>query len=421
MQMDPETKTENAWSFGKTARLAVAFALVLALGFAGGIGVGAANGTGGALKNIPFLGDGLTATVDESADFTDFWKTWNAINSKFVQTHGSTTPSTKERIWGAIQGMVSSYGDPYTVFMPPQEAKVFQDDIKGNFEGVGMEIGVKDGILTVIAPLKGTPAERAGLRAGDLILFIDDHSTEGLSSDEAINFIRGPKGTEVKFRIMRDGEISTIPVIRDVIEVPTIDHSLDRESGVYTIALYSFTANSGQLFAKGLADFRASGSNKLLIDLRGDPGGYLEAAVSIASHFLPEGSVVVTEDYGGKRENVVHRSKGTGGIPEGTKVAILIDQGSASASEILAGALQDNGKATLIGTRSFGKGSVQELVQIGDGALKVTVARWLTPSGQSISDGGLKADIQVERTREDFIAGKDPQRARAIQFLTTGN
>ena len=407
-------------SYARTALQAVALALALAIGFVGGVATGA-EGAGKVFSNIPLLSDGLDATPDEDADLTDFWKAWNTLDAKFVETHASSTlPNAKEKLWGAIQGLAGSFGDPYTVYMPPEEAKVFADDISGNFEGVGMEIGIKDGILTVIAPLKGTPAERAGILAGDGVISINGTATEGLATDEAVKLIRGPKGTEVVFKLLRDGEIIEITVIRDRIEVPTIEHSLDQASGVYTISFYSFTANSADLFARALASFRSSGSDKLIIDLRGNPGGYLEAAVAIAGHFLPDGEVVVTEDYKGKRENNVHRSKGRGGVPAGTKVVILINQGSASASEILGGALQDAGKATLVGERSFGKGSVQELVKVGGGALKVTVARWLTPSGRSISDGGLTPDIEVARTPEDAQAGKDPQRERAIEFLTTG-
>lgn len=404
-------------AFAKVAKLGVAFALVLAVGFAGGVAAGAEGKS--VFSNLPILGDGLDATPDSEADLTDFWKAWNALDQRFVETHATgTPPSIKEKLWGAIQGLAASYGDPYTVFMPPNEAKQFKDDISGNFEGVGMEVGVKDGVLTVISPLKGTPAERAGLRSGDAILTIDGTSTDGLSTDQAVKLIRGKKGTTVVFNILREGSVSEISVVRDTIAVPTIETS--QESGVFIISFYSFTANSTQLFSKALADFRASGSKLLLIDLRGNPGGYLEAAVTISSHFLPKGAVVVTEDFKGKQENVVHRSRGIGGLPEGTKVAILIDQGSASASEIMAGALQDGDAATLIGAKSFGKGSVQELVEINGGALKVTIARWLTPAGQSISDGGLTPDIEVKRTREDAEAERDPQKARAIEFLTTG-
>ncbi len=412
----PESRAKR----NRVLKLAASFALVLVIGFGAGLTVNAKSATH-LVSNLPFIGDHLDSTPDPSADFTDFWKAWNILNTRFVQTHASSTPGgTKEKMWGAIAGMTAAFGDPYTVFMPPAQAKTFQEDIAGNFGGVGMEIGIKDNLITVIAPLKGTPAERAGMRSGDAILSIDGKSTEGLSTDEAVKMIRGPKGTTVAFRILREGKVSEISVVRDTIETPTLVSTFDEKSGVYTIALYTFTANSGDLFNKALGEFRASGSNKLIIDLRGDPGGYLEAAVSIASHFLPSGSVVVTEDYKGKQENVIHRSTGSGGVPDGTKVVILINQGSASASEILSGALQDNKVAMLVGTRSFGKGSVQELVDIDGGSLKVTVARWLTPSGRSISDGGLTADIKVDMTEADMTAGKDPQKERAVQFLTTG-
>ncbi len=401
-------------------RTGIIVVLLLGVGFVGGLKVGTA-GAANVLSSVPLLGDSLNATPDQNADFTAFWKAWNVLNDRFVQTHGSTTaPTTKERLWGAISGMTASFGDPYTVYMPPQEAKSFAETISGEFGGVGMEIGIKDKVLTVIAPLKGTPAERAGIMAGDAILTIDGKSTDGLSTDEAVKLIRGKKGTSVIFKIMREGKISEIAVVRAIISVPTIENSYDAKTGVYYIAIYEFTATSAGLFDKALAEFRTSGSHKLILDVRGDPGGYLESAVSIASHFMPEGSAVVTEDYKGKQQNVVHRSRGTGGIPADTKVVVLMNQGSASASEILAGALQDAKVATLIGTRSFGKGSVQELVEIDGGALKVTIARWLTPGGRSISDGGLTPDIKVERTQEEFLADKDPQKARAVEFLTTG-
>lgn len=398
----------------RLVKLGVLFALVAALSFAGGLTVGAKG------SSIPLFSGRLDATPDTSADLGDFWKVWNTLNSRFVAVSASSTnPSVKERIWGAMEGLAASYGDPYTLFMRPEDAKTFAEDISGSFSGVGMEIGVKEGILTVIAPMKGTPAERAGILIGDQILRIDDQSTEGMSTDEAVKLIRGDKGTSVSFQILRDGKQLTIPVVRDIIQVPTIETKL-RDDNVFVISFYSFSANSGSLFNRALAEFRTSGSKLLIIDLRGNPGGYLEAAVSVASHFLPEGEVVVTEDYAGHRDNIIHRSRGTGGLPEGAKVVVLMNQGSASASEILAGALQDSKKATLIGTRSFGKGSVQELVDVSGGSLKITVARWLTPSGKSIAAAGLTADVEVERSQDDIVAGKDPQMDRAVQFLLTG-
>ncbi len=407
--------------FGRIARVAVVLALVVVLAFGAGMVAGAQGGGRILANSIPLISDGLDATPDSTVDLENFWKVWNTLDAKFVESHATSTfPDSKEKLWGAIQGLTDSYGDPYTIFLPPQEAKIFKEDILGNFSGVGIEMGVQDGLLTVIAPLKGTPAEKAGVHAGDGILSIDGVSTDGMSTDEAVKLIRGEKGTPVAFRIYRNGKVIEISVVRDTIQVPTIDHSYDAASGVYTITLYTFTGTANKLFADALNDFKRSGSDKLLIDLRGNPGGYLQSAVQIASRFLPKGDVIVTEDYDGKRENLVHRSTGSIGVAAGTKIAILMDQGSASASEILAGALHDHDAATLIGTASFGKGSVQELVEVGGGSLKITVARWLTPDGVSISDGGIAPDILVERTQEDREAGKDPQRDRAVEFLTTG-
>ena len=404
-------------SFVKIARLAAAFAVVLVIGFAAGVATGA-GGTSRVFSTSLF--SGLSATPDESADLSDFWRAWNVLNERFVPTTASSTnPTAQERIWGAIVGLTGAYGDPYTVFLPPEEAKMFEEDISGNFEGVGMELGLNtEGALTVIAPLKGTPAERAGILPGDVIVSINGAPTDGMTTDAAVKLIRGPKGTVVTFRIFRAGEVLEMPVTRAVIDVPMIETKL--EDGIFTISLYSFTANSAQKFSQAVAEFRASGATNLIVDLRGNPGGYLEAAVQMASRFLPKGTEVVTEDYKGNRENLVHRSSGAGGVPDNAKVVVLINQGSASASEILAGALQDADRATLIGMRSFGKGSVQELIDLGGGALKVTVARWLTPSGRSISDGGLTPDIEVDRTVEDVKAGRDPQMQRAIEFLKTG-
>lgn len=407
--------------FKRTLRLAVLFALVLSLGFAGGLTVGASGGSR-VLSNLPLIGDGLNATPDPDLDFADFWKVYNVLNTRFVPPNATATPPTlEEKMWGAIQGLTQSFGDPYTVFMPPEEAKMFEEEMSGNFEGVGMEIGLSaDGILTVIAPLKNTPAERAGILAGDIVLSIDGKTTEGMNTSAAVQLIRGPKGVPVTFMLLRDGRVREVTVVRDTIQVPILETDYDSATGIYTIALYEFTRTSPGLFREALADFRATGSKRLIIDLRGNPGGYLDTAIQISSYFLPRGETVVTESYRSNARSVVQRSAGIGGVPAGTTIVVLIDQGSASSSEILAGALKDHGVATLIGESSFGKGSVQELIPVGPAALKITVARWITPAGTSISDGGLAPHIEVKRTSEDFAEGRDPQRARAIEFLTTG-
>lgn len=401
----------------------ISFSIVAALSFVAGISIGASGASAPIAAHLPFLGDGLDATPAQSADLTDFWKAWNALQKNYVITHASSTlPSTQDRVYGAISGLAASYGDPYTVFFPPTQAKTFADDISGRFAGVGMEIDVKNGILTVVSPLKGTPAAAAGIRSGDQIAAIDGKSTDGLSVEEAVNQIRGPIGTTVDLAIIRAGKPIDIKIVRQIIQVPETDDGLDKESGVYHIALYEFTSNSASLFDQAFERFRASGSKKLIIDLRGNPGGYLDAAVDMASHFLPKGAQIVTEDFNDKRENIVHTSYGYNDLPVRTKVVVLIDGGSASASEIFAGALQDNKVATLIGTQSFGKGSVQTLIPLDGGALKVTVARWVTPDGHWIMGNGITPGIVIAYAPKGATEAPkvDPQMARAIQFLTAG-
>jgi len=353
-------------------------------------------------------------------DFAKFWQAWTLLNKNFVETNSSSTvPTEQEKLYGAIKGLTDSYGDPYTTFFPPVEAKQFNEAIAGSFGGVGMEMGDKDGAITVIAPLKGSPAERAGILSGDVVVMVDATSTQGLTVDDAVKLIRGPKGTTVKLTLERASttEPVIVSIVRDTINVPTIDGT--SKDGIYTISLYSFTQNSAELFRGELRKFVLSGDKKLILDLRGNPGGYLESAVQMASYFLPIGEIIVTEDYKGKQTNSAHRSLGYNVFAgKDLKMAILVNQGSASASEILAGALQQHNVATLIGTRTFGKGSVQQLMELGGGAeIKITVARWLTPNGSSISDGGLQPDIKVERTAEDFAAGKDPQMDAALKWL----
>jgi carboxyl-terminal processing protease len=355
-----------------------------------------------------------------NVDFGPFWKAWTVLQEKYVSA-SSTLPavSDQSKVYGAIQGLASSLKDPYTVFFPPVENEIFQSDVRGNFEGVGMEVGVRDGVLTVVAPLKGTPAYNAGIKSGDKIVKIGDKSTYNMTTEEAVSLIRGKKGTEVAFSVIRAGnkDPMEIKVVRDVIDIPTINTSL-RPDGVFVIELYSFSANSPDLFRKALREFIESGTDKLLLDLRGNPGGYLEAAIDMASWFLPPGKVIVRENFGAKQEEIVHRSRGYDVFTDKLKFVILVDGGSASASEILAGALKEHGVAKLVGEKTFGKGSVQELVQITDDtALKVTIARWLTPNGVSISASGVQPDVTVKVTKEDAEKGIDAQKEKAVDLL----
>lgn len=369
------------------------------------------------IAGIDNMGEGQPISVD----FSPFWKTWNLINEKYVPA--STTAQTvdsQQKVWGAIQGLASSLGDPYTVFFPPVESKLFEADIRGNFEGVGMEIVAQGGVITVVAPLKNSPAGRAGILSGDLIIKIDDKETTNLSTEEAVQIIRGEKGTPVTFTILRQEveEPFSVEVVRDVIDIPTIE-TKELPGGIFLIELYNFSAQSPNLFRAALREFILSKNDKLIIDLRNNPGGFLEAAIDMASWFLPSSKVVVREDFGQGQEGKVYRSKGYDIFNENLKLVILINGGSASASEILAGALAEHNKATLVGTKTFGKGSVQELVDItSETSLKVTIARWLTPNGLSISQNGIEPEFVVEYSLEDREAERDPQLDKAIEILT---
>ncbi len=355
-------------------------------------------------------------------DLTPMWKAWELLDEKFVPATSTKKLTKEDHIWGIVEGLTSSYGDPHTVFFPPQKSKSFEQEISGSFGGIGVEIGIREGILTVIAPLKGTPGDKAGLLPGDLIVEVDGNSTRNMTIDDAVEVIRGEIGTEVVLTIAREGEneFLSVPIIRDKIEIPTLDSEL-RDDGIFVISLYNFGGTAVTETRKALRNFLESESDKLILDLRGNPGGYLEASVDIASWFLPIGKTVVTEDYGDKKEKVVHRSKGYNIIDDKYKVAILVNGGSASASEILAGALKEHGKAVLIGTQTYGKGSVQELLDVTDDTtIKITIARWLTPNGISISHNGLKPDLEIKMTRKDIENDTDPQLDAAVNYLLTG-
>lgn len=412
----------------KTTPLLTAASILTLAGFFGGFILGS---TGTAREMLP-AAVAQTLGVDappEGVDFSPVWKAWAVMDEKFVPASvPTTTASTSEpviagtpdekRVYGMIQGLAESLGDPYTYFLPPVEQKQFQEDLSGNFEGVGMEIAVRDGALVVVAPLKGTPAERAGMKPGDILLKINGADTRGMDVTSAVNLIRGPKGTEVTILVAREGwsEPKDIKVMRDVINIPVLETKV--VDGVFVIGLHNFTSNSPLLFRQALREFVASGNSRLIIDLRGNPGGYLEASVDMASWFLPSGKIVVTEDYAGNSENVDHRSRGYDIFNQNLKMVILVDKGSASASEILAGALRHWDKAQLVGTATFGKGSVQELIPItSNTALKVTVARWLMPDGVQIPKDGIKPDVEVKVTEEDVEAGRDAQMQKAVDIL----
>lgn len=378
----------------------------------------------------PILIDSLqnqTLGKPENVDFSLFWEVWKRTEEKFI---ASNKLDYQKMLYGAISGMIKSLKDPYTVFMNPEDSKRFLEDVSGKFEGIGAEIGIRRDILTIIAPLKNTPAEQAGLRAGDKIIKIDEKTTTDLTIEEAVTLIRGPRGTEVALTILRDGMLETkeIKVMRDVIEIPSLKLSSVEEggkvqdfqglepSGIAHLSLYQFSEKSVQDIKKSAQDILKSKTKGIILDLRNNPGGYLEVAQDIAGLFMEKNTLVAIEEFsdGSRKEYRTQESPVLLGFP----MVALVNQGSASASEILAGALRENRGINLIGEKTFGKGSVQELERLrGDSSLKITVAKWLLPSGYSINERGIEPDIKVEMTPEDYDEGKDPQLEKAIEIL----
>ena len=367
-----------------------------------------------------------TSTTTIDADFSLFWRAWTLLDQKYVATHTGSTSSPqvsdnpKNRLYGAIRGMVESLGDPYTVFFPPEDNAVFKSEISGNFEGIGLEVGIKNEQIVAVSPLKGSPAEKAGIQTNDIIYKVNGEIVDGQAVDQVVKKIRGKKGTQVVLTLIRDIKKPAfdVTIIRDIISVPTVETTA-RKDGIFVISIYSFSENSANLFKSALQQFVLSGNHKLILDLRGNPGGYLDAAVDMASWFLPEGKIIVKEDYGSGKQSDVYISKGYNIFNKNLQMVILTDGGSASASEILAGALREHGIAKLVGTKTFGKGSVQELIPLpGDTSLKVTVAKWLTPNGFSISDQGISPDVEVKLTATDVKNKNDLQLKKAVEILT---
>jgi carboxyl-terminal processing protease len=361
---------------------------------------------GGKESSLPLF-DGR-AEANEPVDLSRFWEVWRVIEEKYPQIGTSTLPSSEERVQGAIEGLLESLGDPHTSYFTEDNQRELREELGAAFEGVGMELGRKDEVLTVIAPLKGSPAEKAGIEPGDRIYKIDGEPSLEIPVDEAVGLIRGAAGTTVNLTLLREGveDPIEVSVVRGRIVVPAVETE-DRRDGVFVITLSTFSEKSGKEFRDALREFVASRSDYLVIDLRGNTGGYLTQSVEIASWFLPTGEVVVRERYGGNVPDETLESKGYRAWTKAPEVAILIDGGSASASEIVAGALSERAEAKLFGETTFGKGSVQELVPLDNGdAVKITVAQWLTPEGRSITKQGIEPDVEVEddpETEEDEV------------------
>ncbi|MFA6171951.1 MAG: S41 family peptidase [Patescibacteria group bacterium] len=373
-----------------------------------------------AKKEVVFLGkltgkySGDSGKLTQDVDFNLYWKVWDLLHEQYVD---KDKLNDKTLFYGSLRGLVSAAGDPYTVFMDPKISLDFSNDLAGTFEGIGAEIGMKDDTITIIAPLPDMPAEKMGLKAGDKIYAIDGKSTAGFTVDEAVNKIRGPKGTEVTLTIYREGfkETKDYKVKRDKITVKSVNTKMN-ESGIFVITVTNFNDDTQGLFDKAVTEAVEKNPKGIILDLRNNPGGYLDTAIEMASKWV-DGGIVVTEKFSDEKKND-YLSRGRARLKD-YPTMVLVNQGSASASEIVAGALQDAGEGVIIGHQTFGKGSVQTLENLSDGSsVKITVAKWYTPKGNNITEKGITPDIIAELKPEDFDKGKDPQMDKAVNILT---
>ncbi len=350
----------------------------------------------------------------DNLDFSLYWEAWNKLKQKSV-----SDPESKKMIYGSIAGMLSSVDDPYTVFFSPEDNKRFREDIQGEFDGIGVELVSKDNLPTVVAPLSGSPAEKAGMKSGDVIIEVDGTKTEGINFNEIINKIRGKKGTKVNIKVFRQGKDDplTFDVERDKIVVKSIQWDTKNIDGrkYSVVKINQFGDDTDSLFEQYISEVIKDKPEGIVVDLRNNPGGYLESAVNLSSYFLDGGIVVSEKDRSGQQKEykVTRKSR-----LKNFKTVVLVNNGSASASEIFAGALQDRKVAKVIGEKTFGKGSVQELLELSDGsAVKITVAKWLTPNGRAINGEGIAPDIDLKASEDK---NDDNQLNRAIEFLKSG-
>ncbi|MBI5732422.1 S41 family peptidase [Candidatus Jorgensenbacteria bacterium] len=349
-----------------------------------------------------------------NADFSLFWDAVKVIKNRYV---GIKNVKDQDILYGAIKGITGSLDDPYSSFFNPGDAKKFEQDIQGSFGGIGAEIGMRDNQLSIVAPLKNSPSEKIGLKASDKILKINDTYTLDLTVDEAVKLIRGEPDTAVTLLIFRDGwkEAKEFKIIRKVITIPTLDWEM-KPGNIAYIHLYNFNANAPTLFYQATLGALLQGAKGVILDLRNNPGGFLEVSVNLGGWFFKRGDVVLIERFksGNERE---HRADGNAALLK-VPTVLLVNGGSASASEILAGALRDNRGIVLIGEKTFGKGTVQEIESLKDGStLKISIAEWLTPKGHEINKKGLAPDIEVKISDDDIEKKRDPQLDKAMETI----
>lgn len=414
-----EDPSPRSLRYARVLSLVMAGILLVMLGFAAG--VGAMWFAGADLQRAVSTlvpgepGAAVAAPSEENLGLLN--EVWTILQDEYVDPEGL---DAQELVHGAASGMVGAVGDPHTVFVEPLPAAIMDQDMQGSFEGIGASVDMVDGKVVIVRPLPNSPALQAGIQAGDVILAVDDQSLEGKSLLEAITMIRGPQGTTVRLLIQREGvaEPFVVPVTRDKVELLTVESRM-LDGGIGYVRLTEFNAIARDRLREALEQLSREDLKGLIFDLRGNPGGYLDMAVEVAGEFLPRGTLVLTE-HERDREPKEYLVRGRGLATE-VPLVVLVDGGSASASEIVAGAIRDHQRGTLIGTTTYGKGSVQNPHTLSDGSsLRVTVARWHLPNGHNLDGNGIVPDIEVPRTPDEVLAGVDPQLDRAVAFLTNG-
>jgi len=347
-------------------------------------------------------------------DLSLFYETYLLLEENFP---GFGDIEEEKLVHGAIRGLINSLGDPHTAFFDKEESKIFLEDVAGEFEGVGMEIGIREERLQVISPLRGTPAYEAGIKSQDIITKIDGEDTEGITVEEAVSKIRGPKGESVVFEIVRDEEAKEFEIIRDTIEIPSIEWGIIEED-IAHIELFHFNENITTDFTEVAREVVGSDAERIVLDLRNNPGGTFRGAIGVASRFLEAGETVVIKTGTDTKEKEHLQTVATPPYLLEYPVVVLVNEGTASAAEILAGALRDQRDATVVGTSTFGKGSIQGLHFLTDGStVKITEEYFLTPSKKVINEKGIKPDFEIEITEEDIKEEKDPQLEKAIEVI----
>lgn len=351
--------------------------------------------------------------ADGEVDFALFWEVWDMINTSYLDR--PVNPETM--MYGAISGMVNSLGDPYTSFLPPEVNESFMDTMGGKYEGIGAELGLRDGGLIIVSPFDGSPAKKAGARPGDRILQIEDQSTMGMSVTEAVSLIRGDSGTVINLTLQTGtGDPREVSITRGVITVASVTWE-DKGDGTAYIRISRFGTDTNAEWDKVVSELNVKMDelDAVIVDVRGNPGGYLESAVHISEDFFRGKPVLYEETSTG--EQIPFSTSKVGVFKDVPAVFVLIDEGSASASEILAAALRDNISAKLIGMKSFGKGTIQDAKDFKDGSgLHITIAKWLTPNKVWVHGDGLNPDIEVKVTDEDLNSGIDPQLQKAMEL-----